>query len=156
LLVVIIAFALALAVQADQQPLNLHLICSGAGQQEKATSSSAYARDNNGNWGTAQVDGSRTAEFQDQVRIDIVGAGGRIRIPQTMLPPIRGGKDGWFDLRNVEATPDDIRAVATINLLNKVKLRIDRLTGTASFTVLKGQFSGRCQAYDPALAQRAF
>lgn len=147
--------ALALAAQAGE-PLNLHLVCSGAGSQEKPTSSSAYAHDNWGNSATVTANGSRTVGFDDQVRIDIEGAGGRIRIPQTMLPPIRGGKDGWFELRNVEATADDIRAVATINFLNKVKLRVDRVTGTASFTVKNGQFSGRCAPYDPATVQRAF
>jgi hypothetical protein len=152
---VISMLALALAAQAGE-PLNLHLICSGAGSQEKPTSSSAYAHDNWGNSATVTANGSRTVGFDDQVRIDIAGTGGRIRIPQTMLPPIRGGKDGWFELRNVEATADDIRAVATINFLNKVKLRVDRVTGTASFTVKDGQFSGRCTPYDPATVQRAF
>lgn len=151
----IFAFALALAAQSGE-PLNLHLICEGAGSQEKRTSNSAYGWDNQGNSATVTANGSRTVGFDDQVRIDLAGTGGRIRVPQAMLPPIRGGKDGWFELRDVEATADDIRAVATINFLNKIKLRIDRLTGTASFTVKGGQFSGRCTPYDPGTAQRAF
>ncbi|MGW8135391.1 hypothetical protein ACWGNZ_07105 [Sphingomonas zeae] len=152
----IFALALAVIAQADAQPLNLHLICTGAGQQEKPTSNSAYARDNAGNSATVTGNGSRTVAFEDQVRIDIAGDGGRIRVPQAMLPPIRGGKDGWFELRDVSATADEIRAIATINLLNKVKLRIDRLTGTATFTVKQGQFAGRCTPYDPGSVQRAF
>jgi hypothetical protein len=73
-----------------------------------------------------------------------------------MLPPIRGGKNGWMTLRKVQATPDEITAVATINLFNKAKLRIDRIAGTLSMTVLQGEFSGRCQSYDPDTVERVF
>lgn len=141
---------------ASPAPLELHLVCRGSGSQDKGTTALAQTRGPNGDSTWTTVNGSRGVDFTDDVRVDLAGDGGRVRIPQTMLPPIRGGKDGWFDLRKVSASADEITAVATINALNKAKLRIDRLTGTLSMTVLKGQFLGQCQAYDPAEVKRAF
>jgi hypothetical protein len=148
-----LVFAFALAAAA---PLDLHLVCTGGGTQSKPNSTSLYATNGNGDYSSATINGSSTADFADTVRIDITGQTGRIRVPQMMMPPIHGGKAGWFDLRKISATGDEIDAVATINFLNKVKLRLDRLTGDATFTVLHGQFAGHCVPFDPATAPRAF
>lgn len=150
-----IVLAMALA-GAEAQPLQLNLVCIGGGTQRKPSTVTGQVSTSNGNWASGSVTGWRENDFADAVRIEIAGEGGRIRIPQTMLPPLRGGKNGWMTLRNVQAGLDEITAVATINLFNKAKLRIDRITGTLSMTVLQGQFAGQCQAYDPATVQRAF
>jgi hypothetical protein len=148
--------ALVFVAAASTAPLDLHLICDGGGVQGGSATAQTYSYDSDGNSRSTTVTIPRSRSFDDQVRVDIAGDSGRIRIPQAMLPPIRGGKEGWFDLRKVEATDSDITAVATINVLNKVKLRLDRISGTISFTTLRGQFMGRCTAYDPATTQRAF
>lgn len=147
--------AILMAAQAVE-PLRLNLICEGAGTQRKPATSTARVFTSTGAWANGNITTWRDADFADAVRIEIAGEGGRVRIPQTMLPPIRGGKNGWMTLRKVQATPDEITAVATINLFNKAKLRIDRIAGTLSMTVLQGEFSGKCQAYDPDTVERAF
>lgn len=151
----LIAAILALT-PPEAAPLDLHLSCVGQGSQSKPDFATLQHRDSNGNFSSATVQSQYVQGFDDQVRIDITGDTGRIRVPQAMLPPVRGGKDGWFPLRDIRATQDEIVAVATINLFNKVKLRLDRLAGTVSFSVLHGQFNGRCSAYDPAVTRRAF
>lgn len=73
-----------------------------------------------------------------------------------MLPPIRGGKDGWFELENLKVTENEITGSAAVNVINSPKVRIDRLTGRISIAGKAGSYSGECQAYDPATTQRPF
>jgi hypothetical protein len=67
-------------------------------------------------------------------------------MPRTMLPAVRGGKDGWFELKNVVADARAIHATVGINFMNHPKLFIDRVTGTISISGKAGDFAGQCQA----------
>lgn len=154
---VFLGLALLASVPASAEPLDLHLMCRGAGVGSSGSQATATSHD----WSTGQtvqttVTGSEARGFEDDVRIDIADQTGRIRLPSALMPPIHGGQNGWFDLRKIEASRDEITAVATINLFNKIKLRVDRLTGGASFTTKDGSFQGRCIAYKPETEQRAF
>jgi hypothetical protein len=135
---------------------SLHLVCLGAGSANKPTSTSAFASNSNGDSVWANVVGSGAVPFEDQVNVEIVNGEGRIRMPRTMLPPIRGGKDGWFQLKNLKITDRDITASAAVNFINSPKVRIDRITGLISMDGKAGSYSGECQPYDPATAQRRF
>lgn len=72
-----------------------------------------------------------------------------------MLPPIHGGSDGWFKLKDVKVTDRAITASAAVNFMNNPKVHIDRMTGTISINGKAGSYSGQCQAMDPN-AQRKF
>lgn len=134
----------------------LHLVCLGAGSANKYTSAQAQAWDNSGNsaWGT--VVGNRAQPFEDQVNLWIEGDQGEIRMPRTMLPAIRGGKDGWFKIKSIEMTEGEIRASVGVNIINNPKLRIDRYTGAISLSGKAGDYSGVCQAYDPEAVKQKF
>ena len=69
-------------------------------------------------------------------------------MPRTMLPLIRGGKEGWFKLKNVVADARSIRAKAAVNLANNPNVFIDRVTGTISISGKAGDYAGQCQAID--------
>ena len=154
---VFLAFLAAVAQgAATSTPFTLNLICQGEGTQAKPTSSYGTFYASNGRWANGTVISMRREGFQDAVRIEIAGDGGRIRIPQFMLPPVRGGHEGWMILKKVEVKDDEIDAQATINFANTAKIRIDRLTGVMSLGVLRGNFAGHCQTYDPAKAEKAF
>jgi hypothetical protein len=73
-----------------------------------------------------------------------------------MLPRIRGGKDGWFSLRNVEHDEHEITATVTVSILNKPKLRLDRYTGAISISGKSGDYTGDCEKFDPTTFERAF
>ena len=77
-------------------------------------------------------------------------------MPRLMLPPIHGGSDGWFKLKNIKASDGEITASVAVSLINSPKLRLDRYTGAISFSGKSGDFTGRCQKFDPAKTQRAF
>jgi hypothetical protein len=138
-----------------QGSLNLHLVCGGDGSRSRTQVITGQLSTPGGEYsGVATYD--RDDPFADHVFLDITGSSGRVRIPQALLPMIRGGRNGWMELRNVSVTPDEITASATINFLNRARIRISRITGIMSMNVLRGRFDGRCQAYDPATVQRAF
>lgn len=132
------------------------LVCLGAGSASRADVRNSSAMDSNGNMAWGQSVGRREVPFDDQVNLWVAGAGGEIRLPRAMLPVLRGGKDGWFKLKNVQVGDREITASASVNPLNNPKVRIDRITGTISISGKAGDYSGRCQRYDPATATRAF
>ncbi len=63
-----------------------------------------------------------------------------------MLPLLRGGNEGWFKLKNVQADARSIRAKAAVNFMNNPNVFIDRLTGTISISGKAGDYSGACEA----------
>ena len=140
-------------------PQPLEITCFGGGTANKATAvsgfSSGYASGIVGNhvWSgsgssTTTIVGTRQQGFGDQVDIRLFGGDDRIRLPRTMLPPIHGGSDGWFKLKNVIADARSIHASAAINFMSNPKVYIDRVTGTISISGRAGDYSGQCQAID--------
>jgi hypothetical protein len=157
-------FALA-AAQAvvGQQPLNL--TCGGGGTANKLAVANAYANSNfSGSVGTtpfsgsgsssATVYGQRQQGFADQVDIRLFSGDDRIRLPRTLLPPVHGGDDGWFKLKNVKVDARSIKASAAINFINSPKVYIDRMTGTISISGKAGDYSGQCQVIDASEAAK--
>ena len=151
----IIAVLVGLFAQ-DAGAQDLHLMCVGFGTANKATVSNGYASNSYGESATATVVRPRSVGFEDQVNIDIAGGVGRIRIPRTMLPPIHGGDDGWFELKKLKMTDQEITASAEINFISSPKIRIDRTTGRVLIDGKAGTFSGECEPYDPATVRKKF
>src|SRR5689334_9007980 len=120
-------FVLAAAqAAAAQAPLNL--TCGGAGTANKAVAMNAYSNTQvYGSVGTTPVFGSgqtsttvygqRQQGFADQVDVRLFSGDDRIRLPRTLLPPVHGGDDGWFKLKNVKADARSIKASAAINFI---------------------------------------
>jgi hypothetical protein len=141
---------------AEPQPA-LHLTCVGAGTANKVavstinTNSNAYGTlgstpfYGNSN-GSGTIYRQRQQDFADQVDLRLFEGDDRIRLPRTMLPPIRGGKDGWFKLKNVVTDSRSIRAKAAVNFMNSPNIFVDRLTGTISISGKAGDYTGQCQA----------
>lgn len=135
----------------------LHLVCLGQGSGNRAFQSFGTASDNRGNSAWGQSVGVRAVPFDDQVNIEIADdATGRVRMPRMMLPGLRGGSDGWFDIKKVQISENEITGVVQVNILNSPKLRLDRIQGRVSIQGKSGDYSGECQPYDPATVQRRF
>ena len=141
---------------AQEPPQRLDLVCLGAGSANQRSGATVNAWNNNGGYGSANIVGNRSVPFDDQVNLWIEGEEGRLRMPRAMLPTIRGGEDGWFKLKSIEVGENEITASVAVNLFNNPKLRIDRITGAISISGKAGDYSGRCQRYDPESVQRAF
>lgn len=153
-----IAAALGLipAQAIAQEPYKVSLVCLGDGSANRPQASTVTAWDSSGNTAQANIVGNRRVPFDDQVNLTIDGAEGRIRMPRTMLPPIRGGENGWFKIKNIEITDIEITGSVAVNFMNNPRLRIDRLTGNISLSGKAGDYSGSCTPYDPETAERAF
>lgn len=110
------------AAFADDASTHLELACMGGGAANKIAGATAYGWDNHGNSAGANIVGTRSVGFEDQVNVSIDGGEGRIRMPRSMLPPIHGGDDGWFKLKSIEMGEREITASIAVNALNNPKL----------------------------------
>lgn len=157
------------AEQAEPEPKTLEeggrldLICGGEGTANKptvftgtsnSTYSSAYGHASGSTNST--IYGVRQQGFGDQVALFIEEGEGRVRMPPAMLPPIRGGDDGWFKLGSIKIKENEITATIRVNFLNNPKLRLDRYTGAISISGKAGDYSGRCQHFVPEEVERQF
>lgn len=143
----------ALAQEAGNR---LNLVCDGAGAANKQTNTFAQGWDSDGNSASATITGQRSVGFEDQLQLWIEGGEGKARLPRAMLPVIRGGEDGWFEIKGIKVSDNEITGTVGVNVINHPKMVLDRLTGTVSLAGKAGQFNGRCRKFDPATVQRAF
>lgn len=104
--------------------------------------------------GSSTVNIPRQQGFKDQVDVRLFSGDDRIRLPRTMLPPLRGGKGGWFKLKNIVADARSIRAKAAVNIINNPNVFIDRVTGTITIAGKAGDYAGQCQAIDATAAPK--
>jgi hypothetical protein len=154
-----LAFASVMATpaHAEAEPgpnpaAELNLVCRGAGSATRQNNASLFG-DGGSVFGSI---GKRDVDFEDQVNLWLEGDVGSLRMPRSMLPTIRGGKDGWFELRNVESDEHEITATVAVSILNKPKLRLDRYTGAVSISGKSGDYTGMCEMFDPAAVERRF
>lgn len=150
----------------------LDLMCFGGGAANKTDVISGYGSSstsgtfmtNGGTFGSYSGSGSSSATilaprsqgFDDQVSLFIDAGEGRVRMPRTMLPPIHGGENGWFKLKNIEVKSNEITASVALNIISNPKLRLDRFTGAISISGRAGDYTGRCQRFDSQQMQRRF
>lgn len=149
----------------------LDLMCFGGGSANKADVTTAYGTSNfsgsamgggqfatfsGSGSGTATIIGQRSQAFGDQVSLRMQATEGRVRMPRTMLPAIRGGEDGWFKLQNIKIKQNEITASVGVNFINNPKLRLDRYSGAISISGKAGDYTGRCRRFDPAQLERRF
>lgn len=147
-----ISMLLAMAATMEGR---LDLVCLGQGSANKQTSSSAYVTDNYGNSAWGNVVGNRSVPFADQVNLWIEGDEGRLRMPRSMLPPLRGGEDGWFKIKDLSVTDDEITGSVAVNFINNPKMIIDRRTGLIRLSGKGGDYIGECERFVPsAMSQR--
>lgn len=173
-----VALFAAVPSQAEEPDTNqdaanrVDLVCAGAGSANKTTVTEGYGSSDfsgtymgsGGQFGSfsgsgsssATIYGQRSQEFADQVRLFIEGGEGRLRMPRTMLPVIRGGENGWFKLKNIKYTDQEITASVAVNPLNNPKLRIDRYTGAISISGKAGDYAGRCERAVSGKSEKQF
>lgn len=152
----IAAVLLSGSVHAQEVGNRLHLVCAGGGAANRGTSTFAQGWDSDGNSAGAIINGQRSVGFEDQLQLWIEGARGKARLPRALLPALRGGKDGWFDVKDVKVSDNEITGTINVSIVNHPKMVLDRLSGTVSLSGKTGQFNGRCRKFDPANTERAF
>ncbi len=149
-----VAAMLASHNPAMAQDFNLN--CNGGGTSKESDVTTGSITDAYGRTTTGQVSSYRNYNFAEGISIEISGASGRIRMPRNLLPVIKGGNNGWFNLEKVAVSDREITATAKVNFLNKPKISIDRMNGTVSINSSSGSFFGQCSNYDADQSKRAF
>lgn len=147
------------AQQPGAQPASgvIHLVCIGAGSANKLATTTGFAFNNYGGSAWGQMLSERSQPFEDQVNLQINDDDtGRIRLPRTMLPIVRGGENGWMKLKDIQRTDIEITGTATVNPFNNPKIRLDRTTGHISIDGKAGQYAGVCERYDPSATAKKF
>ena len=126
------------------------LLCEGGGTAIKPDGATINGYSSEGDSYSGTVSGTRAQGYVDQVDIELDGDTGRIRLPRVVLPVLRGGENGWFELRNLKFSDRAIEANAAINFMNKPKVYLDRMTGKISISGKSGTYAGQCKKVDTA------
>lgn len=139
------------------RPISLGLVCFGEGQKPTAANRWGWQW----NWSTGRYDFDNrtqltTQQFDASVMIQLWDGGGRIRLPRSLIPPIRsGGRDGWWDLYDVYQDRGQIRATYRLNGPNKPRVTIDRRSGRITIQGFASYgFRGSCDTIDGPRHQR--
>lgn len=139
----------ALALAAPVQAQTINLLCVGQSSKDERVGSTLDLLAGQGR--TERVGKANSISFT------IEGAAGSARLPDSMLSGYREpSADGSFGLIKVKAGENEITGQIRINANNKPKFRLDRLTGIVTMDGVLGDFSGKCEPYDPATVQRKF
>lgn len=145
-------------VPAQDSWFDLGLVCYGEGQQPALARRYGYQWDHRrGRYVYGDRTELTTRDFDASVMIQLWADGGRIRLPNRLVPPIHSrGNDGWWELDNVSRGQNEIRASYRLNGLNKPQIRIDRRSGRITIRgAADYSFSGTCDTVDNN-AQRRF
>jgi len=134
--------------------LTLSLLCGGGGTSEHRSLSAPRGGDGTG---PPVIVSTHVVGYLEDVAIEIDGGRGRIRLPDGVKPPLRGGgSNGWWPLKNLEVDAVEIRARVALNPINKPRVRIDRRTGMIRIDGRHGDYTGYCAAYDPETVRLRF
>lgn len=151
-----IAIIVAAVLSSPAMAEDFHLICSGSGVADRSDTITTNINKSDGKTEQRTTTVDNQVPFQGDAILEIVDGAGRIHLPVGILPDVSGGKDGWFELRNLDIAQNQITAKAAVTIFNKPNVRIDRQAGTLSIDGNIGRFSGTCRVHDPAKDQRAF
>lgn len=78
------------------------------------------------------------------IDVDIYSWGGRIHIPDALLPDWHIGNTTWFKVDNVTISPGEVTGYIFMNFFTKYQFSIDRYHGTIDINNLENGMSGVC------------
>jgi hypothetical protein len=88
--------------------------------------------------------------FSGNGTVEISSGTGRMRIPDPMIPALMSGDTGgWYPIEDLFTNDREITGIVRINMLNKPKMRIDRMTGKLSMSGGLSDFAADCRAVEP-------
>lgn len=135
--------------------VDLHLICYGEGAKPSVqTVPTLHWSRRHHEFDTDYATIMTRREFDSMVQIDIHGDDGHIWLPRKLIPPIHsGGRDGWWELDDLDVGYTEIEARYRLNGLNKPKIRIDRRTGHIRIDGIE-DFRGTCEEHEEGGSRR--
>ena len=147
---VLVVALLAAPASAQNVDSAIHLMCVGQALKDETVGGTLDLMA--GKARTERVASEESVLF----RIDGDNTGSA-RLPPRLQSPYREPNgDGTFRLIEVSRSSEEIAGRVRLHANYKMKFRLDRLTGVATLNGVLGDFSGRCEPYDPATVQRKF
>lgn len=118
-------------VMVGGQGVQLALVCYGDGTKAGVRTSSGWRwNERKEQYERDYRSESTTEKFDAVLTLQLWEGGGRIRLPKSLIPPLNSrGSNGWWELRDVVAGPDRIRASYRLSGLNRPQVTVDRRTG---------------------------
>ncbi|MDZ8087381.1 MAG: hypothetical protein RMY16_17745 [Nostoc sp. DedQUE12b] len=127
----------------------LTLICYGEGRKPSLESRNSYGWNSRRHRYELQnrIESS-TKEFDSEVQVEIRNMQGKIHLGGRLIPPINsGGTDGWWNLKDLRVTPEQITGKYQVNGLNHPRVEIDRRSGRIAINGIE-HFRGNCDSGD--------
>jgi hypothetical protein len=139
--------AALLLAAATAAPVNL--ICTGTALKDETVGGALDLMSGNGR--------TERIASEDSVTFALAGEGGTARVPRRLQSAYKErNADGSFNLVKVATSDNEITGMVRIHAMNKLKFRLDRLSGVVTIDGPLANFSGRCEPYDPATVVRKF
>ncbi|MEH2153338.1 hypothetical protein [Nostoc sp.] len=127
----------------------LTLICYGEGRKPGIENRNSYEWNSSRHRYELQnrVESS-TDEFDSEVQVEIRNMQGKIHLTGKLIPLINsGGTDGWWNLKDLRVTPEQITGKYQVNGLNHPRVEIDRRSGRIAINGIE-DFRGTCDSGD--------
>ena len=153
MLVMLIAGAPAIGAHAESA---IVLTCTGSGSVLGSQVSSGMQYDEKTRRSDRSTNSATTARrfFNGAARVSINGTAVRVNLPRELIPGINRAQGGWFVLEHGAVTDRQITGTLVLNVFNKPRIVIDRLTGQMTLASGAGDFSGNCAKADQATGPR--
>ena len=91
-------------------------------------------------------------KMYELVRIDINDKESRIKIPNSFIQGLsklnKNAKDGWYPLKNVEISEEEIKGNFSLDIIFSPKVLISRYTGDIAIKGNNKSFMGSCRKLD--------
>jgi hypothetical protein len=137
---------LAAAAPAVAPAGEMNLICRGRGTAMTAVGrETGTVRTNQGYAAQGQNVRESLVDYETTAGFRLTGGVATMRVPNMFLPPIAGGRGGWFKVKDLRVTDSEISGKVAINFMNTPSFRIDRITGELS---TQYGFQAQCDAQD--------
>ena len=128
-------------------PQQVILSCQGAGTVDGSQSSTTDTyNEKTKTYETGTTITSAKQPFTGILRVEIAGDMARVALPTPMVPLLNSASEGWFQVKKLSSSDQEISGQVAINALNHAKLRIDRMTGDIAVTGGFSEFNGKCEA----------
>jgi len=139
---------LLLAAETATLP-DIHLICSGQTAANIASeTTTANVTDNRGYAASGSATTSRPTAVSMAVQFRIIDGKAEANVPRFAVPALSGGgKGGWYPVKDVKFTDDQITGKVRYNFMDSSTFTIDRTTGILTSS---GGFQALCTKVDRA------
>ncbi|WP_146749817.1 hypothetical protein [Paraburkholderia bryophila] len=122
------------------------LLCQGSGSVLESQVSNGMEYDNKTHSYNKSTNSSTTGRrpFNGTANVEIAGGSVRIRVPHEIMPEINSARDGWFTLNEAFVGEREITGTLRLNMVNRAKVRIDRMTGQLTLASGFEDFDATC------------